>query len=134
MRACIPTHDATGREARVFGHFGSAPCFTIVDTATGDLTILENRNAHHAHGTCHPMSQLEGRNVDAVVVGGIGRRALQHLQQAGLKVYRPTVPTVGGIIDALEKGELPEMEIAHACGGHAHSHGHGHGSRSHCSR
>lgn len=134
MRVCIPTRKGTGREAVVHNHFGSAPGFVIVDTESGELVDIENDNAHHAHGACRPLATLEGRNVDALVVGGIGVRALQLIKQAGLKVYYTGGGTVGDVIDALASGKLPEMEMTHACGGHARGqgggcdHGHGRGS------
>ncbi|MCP4572225.1 MAG: diguanylate cyclase [bacterium] len=133
MRVCIPTREGSGREAVVHNHFGSAPGFVIVDTETGDLTAMENDNAHHAHGNCQPMAKLEGKDVDALVIGGIGVRALQLIKQAGLTVYYSGGGTVGDVVDALDQGKLPEMEITNACGGHAHGqgggcdHGHDHG-------
>ena len=33
MKICIPTETNSGKEAMVYGHFGSAPFFTIFDTA-----------------------------------------------------------------------------------------------------
>ncbi len=125
MRVYIPIREGSGREAVVHDHFGSAPGFVVADTETGDLTVLENSNTHHAHGTCQPVAQLQGLDVDALVVGGIGVRALQLIKQAGLKVYYCGGGTVGEVVDALGRGQLPEMDVTNACGGHAHGHGHG---------
>lgn len=125
MRVCIPIREGSGREAVVHNHFGSAPGFVIADTETGGLTALENDNDHHAHGACQPLAKFEGQDVDAMVVGGIGMRALQLIKQAGLKVYYCGGGTVGDVIDALGEGRLPEMEDTHACGGHAHGQGGG---------
>ena len=47
MRICIPTETDMGQEAKVYGHFGSAPYFTIYDTE--EMTL---ENACHQHG-CH---------------------------------------------------------------------------------
>ncbi len=137
MKLCIPTLDDKGRDARVHDHFGSAPWFTLVDTTDGSIETIANSNAHHAHGTCHPLSQLTGHAFDALVVGGIGRRALDSLKAAGLKVYRTPAPLVSGVIDAAAGGEMQELEEIHACSGHGHgnrthgvgsTHGHGHGA------
>lgn len=35
MRLLIPTTDANGAEARISGHFGRAPYYTVADTETG---------------------------------------------------------------------------------------------------
>jgi hypothetical protein len=32
MKICIPTETNEGKSAAVYGHFGSAPYFTIIDT------------------------------------------------------------------------------------------------------
>jgi predicted Fe-Mo cluster-binding NifX family protein len=132
MRICIPTADGSGPGAAVFAHFGSAPCFTLLDTEGGEPEVLVNRNAHHAHGTCHPLSQLEGRGIDAIVTGGIGHRALAGLHSAGLKVYRaPRSATVADIIRALGDGSLAELVDVHACGGHGHGSRLAHGLHAH---
>ena len=129
MRICIPTRDDGGAAAVIHDHFGSAPFFTLVDTDGGDVTVLPNSNAHHAHGTCHPLAQLAGKDIQAIVVRGIGRRALESLHASGLKAYRPDGATVADTLPALLKGELAEIDVVHACGGHGHGsrHGHGHG-------
>ena len=75
MKICIPTGDNKGVEAKVFGHFGSAPYFAICNTDDNTLEFIENTNAHHSHGMCQPMAALSERNIDAVICGGMGVRA-----------------------------------------------------------
>ena len=70
MKICIPTETGEGKTASVYGHFGSAPYFTIYDTEAQSLEIVENANTHHEHGTCNPVAALQGRAVDVVVTGG----------------------------------------------------------------
>jgi len=114
------------------GHFGSAPCFTILDTDGGKTTIVANGNAHHAHGTCHPLGQLSGLGIDAIVTGGIGHRALDSLRAGGLTVYRATDgSTVADIARALADGTLAELADVHACGGHGHGSQLAHGLHRH---
>jgi len=108
-------------------HFGSAPYFTICDTEGGEPEVIANGNAHHAHGTCHPLSQLADHRFDAMVCGGMGRRALEMMQRQGLRVYRAGEKTVRGALTALAEGKLAELDVAHACGGHGHGSGHGEG-------
>ncbi len=127
MKVCIPTLKGTGLDDEVCKHFGSAPYFTICDSAGGDPEVLANRNAHHAHGTCHPLSQLSEREFDAIVCGGMGRRALETLQQQGFKVFKAKQPSVRDTLTAIEAGDLAELDAAHACGGHGHGSGHGTG-------
>jgi predicted Fe-Mo cluster-binding NifX family protein len=72
-------------ESELFGHFGSAPFFTLVDSESGEVEVRKNDNAHHGGGGCHPMRQLGSRSVDAVVCRGMGRRAVASLSEAGVQ-------------------------------------------------
>lgn len=118
MRICVPTTTAEGAKARAYEHFGSAPHFTIVDTAAGSYEVVGNDGQHHAHGMCHPMAMLEGRKIDAVVCAGIGARALQRLNDSGIRVYRTIPGTVEEVVEEFGKGRLEEMTLENACAGH----------------
>ncbi|MBE0616935.1 MAG: diguanylate cyclase, partial [Proteobacteria bacterium] len=67
MKVCFPVDDNQGLESSVFGHFGSAPCFLVVDTETAQVAEVINRDLQHAHGACSPVKALGGHSVDAVV-------------------------------------------------------------------
>nr|MBC8426837.1 diguanylate cyclase [bacterium] len=82
-------------------------------------------NAHHTHGTCQPLSQLRDKTFDALVCGGMGRRALEVMHSRGFKVYKASDKTVRDTLAALAEGKLAELDLAHACGGHGHGAGHG---------
>jgi predicted Fe-Mo cluster-binding NifX family protein len=118
MKICIPTETGKGRAAKVYGHFGSAPYFTIYDTEKDAFEIINNPNQHHMHGTCHPMSVLVGKNIDVVVCGGLGVRAIQNLNEEGIKVYRATAGVVEEIISQYEHGRFEEITIENACSQH----------------
>ena len=126
MIICIPVKEDLGLQSAVYGHFGSAPHFLLVDSASGALRCLDNGNQHHAHGMCQPLKALQGEPVDAVVVGGIGMGALNRLNAAGVRVFQAQMPTVGETVAAMGRGELPEMTLEGTCG-HHHGAGHGHG-------
>ena len=118
MKICIPTETDAGKSAEVYGHFGSAPYFTIVDTEKDSVEIINNTNQHHAHGMCQPMNALMGKNINAVVTAGIGARAVQGLNQCGIKAYRAIPGTVADIVGQFVKGGLEEMTVDNACGQH----------------
>lgn len=118
MRICVPTASAEGAKALAYGHFGSAPHFTIVDTVSGSTETVENGGQHHAHGMCHPMAMLEGRRIDAVACAGIGARALQKLNEGGIRVYRTIPGTVEEVVAKLVTGGLEEMTLENSCPGH----------------
>jgi predicted Fe-Mo cluster-binding NifX family protein len=118
MRICIPTGTNDGKSAQVYGHFGSAPYFTIYDTDKDAVEVISNSNEHHAHGMCHPMGALDGKNVDAVVCGGMGARAVQKLNEAGVKTYRAVPGTVANIAVQFSKGGLEEITVENSCMNH----------------
>ncbi|HOW87637.1 MAG TPA: NifB/NifX family molybdenum-iron cluster-binding protein [Candidatus Omnitrophota bacterium] len=118
MRICIPTQTKEGKSAQVYEHFGSAPYFTVYDTDKNTAEIIDNANQHHSHGMCHPMSALAGKKIDVVVTGGMGGRAVQKLNEGGIKVYRAVPGTVEHLIAQFLKGGLPELTAANACAEH----------------
>lgn len=119
MKICFPTDSLQGLESPVFGHFGSAPGFVIVDTESKDIEQVSNGDLHHAHGMCQPIKALEGRKVDAIAVGGIGAGALMKLQAQGIRVFRAMQGTVGDNLLFAESGRLPEFDPGLTCAGHA---------------
>ena len=118
MRICIPTETNEGHKAKVHGHFGSAPYFTVYDTKKNDYEIIDNSNQHHEHGTCHPTSLLNGKKVNAVVCIGMGARAVKFFNDAGIKAYRTDAVTVKEIVGKLEENKLEEISVENACAQH----------------
>ena len=118
MKVCIPTETNEGKSAKVFGHFGSAPYFTIVDTEKDSVEIIDNANQHHAHGMCQTMSAFMDKKIDAVVTGGMGSRAVQKLNEGGIKAYRAIPGTVADIVSQFTKGGLEEITVSNACAQH----------------
>ena len=118
MKICFPTEDLKGLQSDVYGHFGSAPGFVIVETDTFEVDEIKNGNQHHAQGMCQPMLALGGRKVDGVVVGGIGMGALMKLQAQGVTVFRAMQGTVQENLDMILNGKLPRFSAEHTCRGH----------------
>ncbi|MFP5213758.1 MAG: NifB/NifX family molybdenum-iron cluster-binding protein [Acidobacteriota bacterium] len=123
MKVCFPTETLQGLDSQVYGHFGSAPGFVIVETQSLDVTEIKNNDQHHAHGMCQPMKALGGQQVDAIVVGGIGMGALMKLQAQGIRTYRAMQGTVRDNIDLILGGRLPEFQPGMTCAGHSHGGG-----------
>lgn len=119
MKVCFPTENLQGLESTVYGHFGSAPGFVIVDTETTEVDQITNGDQHHAHGMCQPLLALGGHKVDGIVVGGIGMGALMKLQAQGVRVYRALQGSVQDNLEMIKNGRLPEMSPEHTCAGHA---------------
>ncbi len=126
MQICFPVSKNEGLESRVFGHFGSAPKFVVVDIETREVREILNRDRGHVHGACRPLKALGGRVFDAIVVAGIGSGALSGLTQAGLRVYMAQGATISENVEKFERGELEEYDYYYVCAEHRHGHGHGH--------
>ena len=118
MRICIPTETKDGLKAKAYGHFGSAPFFTVYDTDKKEVKTVDNTNAHHSHGMCHPIGVLGATSIDVVVCQGMGMRAVQKLNEANIKAFRASGETVSDIIKKYEANELEEMTVQNACSQH----------------
>jgi predicted Fe-Mo cluster-binding NifX family protein len=122
MKLCIPIKQNNGLDSHAYSHFGSAPAFILFDTGTDEYEIIDNSNMHHSHGACMPMESLIGKNVDAVLVGGIGERAISKLNNQNIKVYHAVSDTVSMNVNMFKKSMLTELTLKDAC---RHHHGGG---------
>lgn len=118
MKAVFPTNSELGLTGSVYGHFGSAPFFVLVDTDSGDHEVVINHDKEHLHGHCQPLKALGKIKADVIVVGGIGKGALNKLATANIKVHRAVEGTVKQNLDLLKAGSLSEFTIDQTCSGH----------------
>jgi predicted Fe-Mo cluster-binding NifX family protein len=118
MIIAFPTQEDKGLESPVYGHFGSARRFIIVNSENGTFEVLLNDDREHLHGRCRPLNALGGRPVDAVVVGGIGGGALSKLNAAGITAYRAVEASVAENLKLIQSGFLPVFTLDQTCAGH----------------
>jgi predicted Fe-Mo cluster-binding NifX family protein len=123
MKVGFAVQGNEGVKSKVYDHFGSAPVFIIVDTEEIDFVTVNNRDLHHVHGACNPIMALDGKSVDAMVVGGIGAGALMKLQNEGIRVFRAVEGNVSENLELLKSGKLPEFAVSMTCSGHKNGHG-----------
>ena len=124
MKVGFAVQGNDGVESRVYDHFGSAPAFIIVDTDGKDVLTVNNKNLHHVHGACNPIMALDGKSVEAMVVGGIGAGALTKLNALGIKVYGAGALTVKENLALLSENKLQEISINNSCRAHQGGCGH----------
>jgi predicted Fe-Mo cluster-binding NifX family protein len=120
MKVCFPVAKAEGLESEVYGHFGSAPEFMVVDTDDNNIATIKNGDQDHEHGMCNPVKALNNQHIDALVVAGIGAGALSKLNQQGITVFQAQAKTVKDNIRMLQDKNLPEFMPQHTCAGHSH--------------
>jgi predicted Fe-Mo cluster-binding NifX family protein len=124
MRICVPIDEDKGLDSRVCDHFGSAPAFLLVDTETKRFDAIVNAHSEHAHGGCAPIGALLGRGVDAFVVRGIGRGALERVLRAGVAAFRTGAASVRDVVAEWEAGVLAAADSTCGCGDHGPGHHH----------
>jgi predicted Fe-Mo cluster-binding NifX family protein len=66
---------------------------------------------------------LNGEQVDAIVVGGIGGGALNKLNQKGIRVYKAQGKTIRENMELISANTLPELTLQQTCAGHAQGQG-----------
>lgn len=128
MKLCFPVTQNAGLDTRVYGHFGAAPMFMVVDTETQAIREINNRDLNHRHGGCSPVKALGQGAADAIVVGGIGAGALNGLRRAGYQVLLSQGTTIADNLTCLDQLSPVEAQL---CTGHSEGHGHGRGHGCH---
>lgn len=107
MRLCVPTETDEGKKAKIYENFATAPYYTIYDTDTGAIEIVDNDDQDDFDG--EPFEALAERDFEAVVCGGMGAKAVYMLNQAGIKVYRSIDGTLEDVAARYLAGKLEEI-------------------------
>ena len=118
MKIAFPTQQNFGLKSPLFNHFGSAIFFVIADTESDSIETVTNPDRDHDHGQCQPLKALNGKTVDAIVVGGIGKGALQKLLAGNIKVYRGVDGSVSENLERIKSGKLIDFGMDLTCSGH----------------
>jgi len=118
MKICIPTINAREQFSEVCEHFGSAPYFTIFDFEEDTYETVNNSDYDHEHGTCHPIENLKDKGIDCVICKGLGRRALEKINDSGIRVFRTDQSTVNDIVEDFSDSKLEEIDPENACRTH----------------
>lgn len=125
MKICFPIIEDKGLQSSVNNHFGSTKEFLIYDTDKKSFETVRNLDAGHIHGACQPLKALDGKRVDAVILGGIGTGALLKLNATGVKVFRASTSLVEDNLKSYCDGHLVEITPDGACAGHGDCHSEG---------
>ena len=123
MKIFVPTKDERALEAETFGHVGGAPYYTIADTDSGYVQTVPAGHHDHESGECGPGAQMRALDIDTVVCGHIGRRAMASLEAAGITVFVSDAGTVREVLADARNGGLRAISAAEACAGHGARHG-----------
>lgn len=110
MKVCFPILADLGLQSTIYGHFASAPLFLEVDTDSGETTAIANCDKHNPDAGCNPFRALTGRQLDGVVVGGIGDNLLEMMNMMGFRVYEAQTASIEDNLELFWKQELPELQ------------------------
>lgn len=104
-------------------HFGRSKEFVIFEVSGGEIKAQEVVSAAALQHNHEGLAELFVRKgVDTLILGGVGPRAIQALQQYGLKVITGASGSVSEVARAYARGELVTREVT--CCEHGHGHGH----------
>jgi len=135
MLICVPSTDDGELDAPVSGHFGRAPNYSLVETTTERVEVIDNDGQHHGGGGSPPQIVAD-TGADALVCGNLGQKAVERFDALDIEVYCGAEGTVRDAVAAFEAGDLDRAtpDGSH-CSGHGdglgshgdHEHGHAHG-------
>jgi predicted Fe-Mo cluster-binding NifX family protein len=116
MKVCIPIKNNAGLDSEVYGHFGSAPCFFVYNTDENIFDIIDNQTVEHEHGKCNPLANFADNPIEVMVCCGIGLRALQKLNYAGVQVLKSDAGlNVKETLELLKESKLEILDSEDAC-------------------
>ncbi len=121
MKICVPTSGLGGLDDEVGQHFGKVPTYTIFDTETNGVRVIENTSEHRG-GVGLPPELISLAGADVMVVSGLGTRAVSMFESFGIRVYVGAHGTAKQALRMFQEGLLAPASDENACKEHA-SHG-----------
>lgn len=121
----VPSEAPGGLSAQPSAHFGHCAAYTVAavtNGAIGETRVVANKG--HEHGGCvQPVQELAKDGVRALLAGGMGKRPLDAMRAAGIKVYHcQGFPTVEAALLAFAQGKLQPFEEDDLCKGNCGHH------------
>lgn len=118
MKVCIPTMGNKGINEHVGEHFGRVPTYTLVNTKTNKVTVIDN-TSEHAGGSGYPPEIIAGTGAEVMLCGGLGRRAIAMFEKLRIMVF---IGASGTVKEALQMWKIGKLQLAtdeNACRQHA---------------
>ncbi|WP_136689730.1 NifB/NifX family molybdenum-iron cluster-binding protein [Halorhabdus amylolytica] len=130
MLLCIPSRDDGTLEAPTSPHFGRAPNYSVYDSNTEEVEVIDNDGQHHG-GRRSPPKIIAETGADTLIVGNLGQRAVERFDAMDIEVYCGAEGTVSDAIEQFEAGDLeaatPDGTHCEGHESHDHDDGHSHG-------
>ena len=120
MRIAISAETNNGLESKVAQHFGRCPFYILVDLEDAEVKeVFGVANPHYAsHKPGMVPAFINEQNVNVMVAGGMGGRAIEFFNQFGIETATGAAGTAQDALNGYINGTL---NGASAC---AHDHDH----------
>jgi predicted Fe-Mo cluster-binding NifX family protein len=130
MRIAVSTETNAGLDAAVAGHFGGCPFFTLIDLEEEQIRAIQVvANPYFlAHEPGQVPQFVHSQNVNVMLTGGMGGRAVAFFEQYGIQPVTGAAGTVRQAIAAFLQGQIAG---AAPCRDHGHNCGDEHGDGQH---
>jgi len=109
MRIAIPVMEPRF-DAPICEHFGRARYFAVFLVKGGKLNGAELIELPPEHEPGELPALLKERGVDVVIANRVGRKALSHFEELGIRVLTGVSGTAHEVVEAFLEKELPELE------------------------
>ncbi|MCD4740615.1 dinitrogenase iron-molybdenum cofactor [archaeon] len=106
MKIAIPIKNNDGMDSVVADHFGRAADFALYDSDTKQLKVIHVDE--HKEKQCLPVKKLDEHKPDAMYVFGMGWRAMNLLEQRGIKAKTGNYKTIKQVVEHL--GDLKDLQ------------------------
>ncbi|HEY9165310.1 MAG TPA: NifB/NifX family molybdenum-iron cluster-binding protein [Candidatus Kryptonia bacterium] len=113
--------EESSSEERVAQHFGHCAKFNICELDSENKIVKQESyfnplNGEHG-GACQLPAYVKQFNVDTIIAGGMGRKAVMGFQQAGIEVITAPGLLFSEALKLFTEGKLSGYE---ECAGHEH--------------
>lgn len=120
MRLGIPSLRPGGLDADVSAHFGHCELFTAVELTGNEVKEVWTIDNDGEHNCMIPVQKMSNEGIDAVLIGGIGRRPLMEFQNKGIRVFVGAGGTVKDAVADFLTDSLREASPQDVCHGTCH--------------
>ena len=108
MKIAVTAENNNGLESLVAQHFGHAPFFMLVDVENDQVNAVQA--VANPYATAHQPGEIPTfiklQNADVILSGGMGGRAIQFFEQAGIKAATGANGTVRQALEHYFGGKL----------------------------
>jgi predicted Fe-Mo cluster-binding NifX family protein len=122
MKIAVTAENNNGLESTVAQHFGHAPFFILVEVEDGEVSTTKGVANPFVNG--HAPGQVPGfikeQNADVMLSGGMGGRAIQFFEQAGIKAATGASSTVRQALENYLGGKLTDAAPCDESVAHGH--------------